>query len=36
MKFFMAGSDGHLWENYWEQQNPAWRWTDHRIPTGEN
>jgi hypothetical protein len=29
LKFFMAGSDGHLWENYY---NNAWLWTDHGTP----
>lgn len=29
-KFFMSGSDGHLWERYRDTQR--WGWTDHGSP----
>ena len=32
VKFFMAGSDGHLWENAWDIPQQAWIWTDHGVP----
>jgi hypothetical protein len=27
---FVAGEDGHLYENYWD--GSQWRWTSHRAP----
>jgi hypothetical protein len=34
IKYFMCGSDGHVWENYWDQSSQQWLWTDHGIPPG--
>ncbi len=34
IKFFMGGSDGHLWENYWDASVQHWGWTDHGTPPG--
>jgi hypothetical protein len=28
---FVAGEDGHLYENYWD--GSQWRWTDHGVPS---
>ena len=31
-KFFVAGSDGHLWENNWDETSKRWIWGDHGTP----
>lgn len=32
VKFFVTGSDGHLWENAWSIPGQAWIWDDHVAP----
>ena len=32
IKYFVGGSNGHLWENYWNQATSQWLWTDHGTP----
>jgi hypothetical protein len=32
--FFVAGANGHLLENYWDQAANSWLWTDHGTPPG--
>jgi hypothetical protein len=32
--FFLGCSDGHLWQNYWNQRSQQWLWTDHGAPPG--
>ena len=34
VRFFVAGSDGHVWENYWSPSAGRWEWTDHGLPPG--
>jgi hypothetical protein len=33
-KFFMGTTNGHLFENEWDETNKRWQWTDHGAPPG--
>ena len=33
-KFFMGTANGHLFENFWDETNKVWGWTDHGAPPG--
>ena len=33
-KFFMGTADGRLFENYWDETNKVWAWTNHGAPPG--